>query len=189
MRTLEEKLALPIVRLDIGSGDHNIKLPADEWIHLDGCPGKNVDLVCDFSKIELPDECVDEAWSGDTIEHILSYELPSILKEWNRVIKIGGSFSGQTPNAHNIMMQYAEKYNAGIEDKDLIFKTALEGLYGWHTDKWQQHYITYSTKTLTKVLEDHGFGNVIFPQTPGSTPDKPENSWWLCFSATKIKNI
>ena len=177
MRTLEEKLALPIVRLDFGSGSHNIKLPADEWIHLDGCAGENVDIVADFSDIPLPDKCVDEAWSGDTVEHCKSWEIGSILKEWGRVIKPGGTFSGQTPNSHRIMIDYA----AG----KLSYEDAINGLYGWHTDQWQQHYITYSVQTLTKLLEENGFCDVTFPDTPGTNQNNIEMSWWLCWSCKR----
>lgn len=201
MERLQQKLALPVIKLDIGSGDHHLKQPKEEWIHQDGCPGENVDIVCDFSAIPLDSGIVDEAWSGDSIEHIPLWDLDKTMKEWNRVMKVGGVLGGQTPNLHSVMMRYAANVllqkgckitnpdGTPYETGDMSLRDATLNLYGWHDSPWQQHYVTYTVETITELLEQYGFGEVTFPQTPGATPENPQMSWWLCFSCKKLRDI
>lgn len=177
--TVQEKLKLPQVKLDVGSGNHNLKQPLDEWVRIDGCEGDKVDIICDFGEIPLPSGVADILWNGDVIEHIPMWEHDRVLGEWNRLLKIGGEIAGQTPNLHRIMVDYTSG-KLSLED-------ATNGLYGWHDSVWQQHYLTFTTETLTKLLEKYGFGDVAFYGSPGS--NDPHTAWWLCFQAKKIKNL
>ncbi len=181
MRTLEEKLELPIVKVDVGSGNHNMKKPLDEWIRIDGAGGEFIDLTCDFGEIPLKDKSVDVLWNGDVIEHIPMWQWDKVIGEWNRILKIGGKIAGQSPNLHRVMVDYA----AG----KLSLTDATNALYGWHDNIWQQHYITFTVETLSEMLKKYGFDNISFPETPGTTSDNPQMSWWLCFEAVKIKDI
>ena len=168
-----------MIKLDVGSGDHNLKQPLEEWIRIDGCPGNNVNIVCDFGEIPLPDKHADILWNGDVIEHIPMWEHDRVLGEWNRLLKIGGSLEGQTPNLHRIMIDYT-RGRLSLED-------ATNGLYGWHDSKWQQHYLTFTVQTLTELLTKYGFGEFDFTESPGSSD--PHTAWWLCFKCKKIKDI
>lgn len=178
---LQEKLNLPKIKLDVGSGDHNLKQPKDEWIHLDGCDGENVDIICDFASIPLESESVDELWNGDVVEHIEQWRWNEVLTEWNRVMKIGGTIGGQTPNLHSIMVRYA-KGEMSLED-------ATNGLYGWRSNEFQQHYITFTPETLTQLLHKYGFDNADFSESPAIIGGDPKTAWWLVFSATKTRNV
>jgi len=180
MTELDRKLALPIVRIDMGSGSHNMRQPLDEWIRVDGMAHEMIDVVCDFSAVPLPPHCADIMWSGDTIEHIPTWEMKKTLGEWNRLIKIGGVFCGQTPNLHATMMRYAKG--------EVSLKDATCSLYGWHDHPFQQHYVTYTTDTLTELLKEYGFDQVSFAGSPGVEPGDELNAWWLCFICIKIKD-
>ncbi len=173
-----DKLKLPQVKIDVGSGDHNVKLPKVDWIHIDGCDGENVDIICDFANIPLEDKSVDVLWNSDSIEHIERFRHDEVMREWNRVLKIGGLIQGQTPNLNSIMKRYA-KGEMSLED-------ATNGLYGWGSP-YQIHFVTFTVETLTDLLTKYGFGDFDFSESPGSSV--PQDSWWLCFKAHKVKDV
>lgn len=179
---VKRKLALPVVKIDVGSGDHNMKQPLDEWIRIDGAGGGNVDIKCDFGNIPLSDKCVDELWNGDVIEHIPMWRWDEVIGEWNRVMKVGGILAGQTPNLHRIMVDYT--------NGKLSLEDATNGLYGWHDSAWQQHYVTFTVSTLSEMLSKYGFGDFDFSESPaGSKEDNFNMSWWLCFKCKKTKDF
>jgi len=181
MTELDRKLTLPEVKIDMGSGAHNMRRPLEEWIRVDGMAHENIDVVCDFGHVPLPPKCADFMWSGDTIEHIPTWEMKTILGEWNRLLKIGGKFEGQTPNLHATMVRYVKG--------ELSLNDATCCLYGWHDHPYQQHYVTYTTDTLAVLLKEYGFDNITFNGSPGVSPGDEMNAWWLCFQCVKVKDV
>lgn len=168
------------LKIDIGAGIKNKKQPLDEWIHLDVFKDDHMEIVCDFSEIPIGDDEADEIYSGDTIEHIEMDKLDKTLTEWNRILKPGGIFSGQTPNLHSTMMRYAKG--------ELSFEAAYGALYGSQESKYQQHYTTYTVKTLTDLLKKYGFGCIDFSQSPCSGGN-PNDAHWLVWTCMKIRTL
>ncbi len=180
------------VKIDIGAGDKNQKgMPnehepmdtRDEWIHIDGVHADHIEIVCDFAEIPLPDGIADEIFSGDTIEHIITSQIDATMREWNRILKVGGVFSGRCPNLHSTMIRYAKG--------ELSLQDAKGALYGSQDSMWQQHYITYTAETLKALLEKYGFGNVDLTGSPGYDPktQTPNDGWWLCWKCQKVNNL
>lgn len=167
------------LKIDIGCGVRNKKTPLEEWTHLDGVAGEHIEIVCDFSEIPLKDGEADEIFSGDTIEHIVMQKRDQTLKEWNRILKVGGIFTGRCPNLHSTMIRYAKG--------ELSLHDATGALYGSQENEWQQHYITYTTDTLRALLEQYGFGDIDFSGSPGN--DDSFNAWWICWTCKKIKSL
>ncbi|MEI2761865.1 class I SAM-dependent methyltransferase [Methanothrix soehngenii] len=65
-----------------------------------------VTILYDLSKI--PDASIDLVWAGQLIEHIEKDELPSFLQEVHRILKTGGTFHLDTPNAIMARIQSSE---------------------------------------------------------------------------------
>jgi hypothetical protein len=164
------------MKLDIGSGEKNPKEPLGEWTHLDISPFTHVEIVADFGNIPLDDGAVEEVFLGDVIEHIPMWRQDEVLKEWNRILKVGGLLTGRTPNADSILRRYARG------DKDMPLKDALGGLFGSGEVPTQQHYMTFSEATLTVLLTRYGFGSFDFSGSPGPATEP----WWLVWSCLKI---
>jgi predicted SAM-dependent methyltransferase len=171
------------IKIDIGAGDKNKKGQEDgtlnEWIHIDGVAGEHIEIVCDFAEIPLPDGIADEIFSGDTIEHIITNKIDRTLKEWNRILKVGGKFTGRCPNLHSTMVRYAKG--------ELSLQDAMGALYGSQDSMWQQHYVTYTADTLKALLEKYGFTDVDLTGSPGYNKEtgNPNDSWWLVWSCVK----
>ena len=163
-----------IVRLDIGSGGHNLQKPLEDWIHQDGKPGDHVEIVCDWKKIPRDTESVDEMHFGDVIEHIPMWQLAETLGEWNRLLKVGGIFHGSMPNIDRVMKDYA--------NGTMTLTDAKNALYGWADSPFQQHYMTYTKETLKEMMETYGFEINDFSGSPGPV----ERPWWLVFSGRKV---
>jgi len=211
---LQRKLELPVVKISLGCGLH-WKTPFEEWINIDGLKNDHTDLVCEFGSIPLPDKCADFLELGDTIEHIVPWRRDEILKEWFRIVKIGGKIRIGTPNFHRSMTQYTLHTLFGklmpngwldITCKDSIGEThsvkyhimgsdvspleqARRNIYAWGTNAYEQHYHLYTMETLTEVLEQFGFGDIDFSDSPPQELNDPRNSWWFSLTATKLRNV
>jgi predicted SAM-dependent methyltransferase len=161
-------------KLDLGSGSVNQKQPLTDWVRCDARPGHNVDIVCDFGDIPIANEQVDEIHIGDVIEHVPVYRHNMVLREWNRIMKIGAVIGGATPNLDRIMRAYA----AG----ELDLRNALLGLAGWMNCPTEQHFVTYTKETLSAMMLEYGFLIDDYSGSPGPA-DMP---WWLVFKGRKI---
>jgi predicted SAM-dependent methyltransferase len=175
-----------MLKLDIGAGDLATReagnslacqLPLEDWIHIDIQPGKHIEVVTDFGDLPYDDGTVDEIFVGDVIEHIPRWRTAEVLGEWNRVLKVGGKFSGRTPNLDRAMRDYAEG--------KITLDDALSAIYAGGKDEYHVHYISYTPTSLVQILERYGFGQVDLSQSPG--PE--ERPWWLVFSCMKTRNI
>jgi predicted SAM-dependent methyltransferase len=167
------------MKLDIGSGEKNPKTPLDEWTHLDISPFPHVEIVCDFGQISLDGGSVEEIFLGDVIEHIPMWRQDEVLKEWNRILKVGGLLTGRTPDADSILRRYARG------DKDMSLRDTLGGLFGSGELPTQQHYITFSKETLMGLLARYGFGVFDFSGSPGPAHEP----WWLVWTCRKITEV
>lgn len=181
------------VKIDLGAGEKNKKgraepengLPdaMDEWIHIDGVWSEHIEIVCDFAEIPLPDGVADHIHSADTIEHIITNKIDKTLREWNRITKIGGIFTGNTPNLHMTMIRYSKG--------ELSLQDTMGALYGSQDSMWQQHYVTYTADTLKALLEKYGFGEIDLTGSPGYNHETqtPHDSWWLVWKSVKVKDL
>jgi predicted SAM-dependent methyltransferase len=161
------------MKLDIGCG-LNLKTPVNDWVHLDGDAGPNIDIVTDFGNIPLDDNSVDEIWIGDVIEHVPVWRQTEVLAEWRRILKPHGILGGTTPNLEYNIQQYVKK--------EIDPNWLLQNLYGDRAGPPHQHYILFTMQTLNTLLTGHGFNAVDYSGSPGNK----SNPWWLVFKTTKV---
>lgn len=167
---VNRKLALPIVKIDLGCGLNRHEREKNEYIYIDGDSADGIDIVCDWNEIPLPDKCASEIHTSDTIEHVKTWEYNKTFPEWNRLLKIGGILWGTTPNRTEIIKRAYE----GTADEDWL----QHNLYGHGLNFNNTHYTTFTKDKLREVLEIYGF-SVIF--------DSLED--WIHFTATKVRDI
>lgn len=186
------------------------RTPSKVYINHDGCSHEAIDIVSEFGSIPLPDACIDYLELGDVIEHIVKWRQKEILTEWFRLVKKGGKIHISTPNMHRAMVEYAAQsiasgrlqgttliqitnngnsYHTTINPpcpQDNPLQMAKQQIYAWQSNQYEQHYDLYTPASLKTLLEEYGFENIDFSESPGDdfNPGR-EMAWWIVCSATK----
>ena len=75
----------------------------------------------------------------------------SVLREWNRVLKVGGVLRVAVPDFEAVAAEYQEK-------KDLQCFQGL--LYGGQTYDYNYHHVAFDYKLLEYFLSEAGFSDV-----------------------------
>jgi len=170
-----------VFKLDIGSGLNYYKGvnndEIDEWIHLDGDPAPHVEIVCKWDNIPIEDGLVDTVHSSETLEHIPVWEMDKVMKEWNRIMKIGCHFFGTTPSLAYVCKEFT--------NGNMNYINTVRNLYGDGAGYHHTHYHLFTIDELKYFLTKYGFGEIDFSQSPGDSTAP----FWIIFSCIKVKNI
>lgn len=116
-----QQLIKSLVKLNIGSGSNKI----DGFINIDSQEENKPDLILDISKSPLPysTDSVDEIVFFHCIEHIVEKMHDTILREFFRVLKLGGKFIISYPEFLKCSKAYEENFK-GQRD---FFKATIYG--------------------------------------------------------------
>lgn len=107
-------------RLEIGPGPK--RLPGFETVNI--VWGRDVDYVFDASKkLPFASGTFDIVYASHVLEHIAWYQVKSVLKDWVRILKSGGSIEIWVPNGLLIAQTFV---NAEFGTKNEIDKD------GWY---------------------------------------------------------
>jgi predicted SAM-dependent methyltransferase len=123
---------------------------------LDINPDVNPDIVADACKLPIEDESYDAIYSSHILEHI-DHRLFEPLREWLRVLKIGGEILVAVPN----LTYVAELILSGLEEQE-IYKvhslsiTPMDMLYGLPSETMQHHW-SFTKETLAARLSSYGY--------------------------------
>ncbi len=97
------------LKIDFGCGSDK---KSKEHIGIDKFKGKQVDLICDIEKenLPIPNDCVDEIYTESALEHI--NDIDKVMKEFERVLKVEGRLEIIVPYFRNhLMIQPYHKLN------------------------------------------------------------------------------
>jgi len=150
------------VRIHLACGKHIL----EGWVNCDiekhSKAPKDPDIFCDVSEVPLPDLIADEVMAIHILEHFYHWEVPKVLAEWNRLLKVGGKLSLEMPD----IMKAARNLIDGCDDQ-----MAMWPIYGDQTleNPLMCHKWGWTFKTLKPVLEAAGFTEVTlqFPEWHG----------------------
>jgi ubiquinone/menaquinone biosynthesis C-methylase UbiE len=145
------------VKLHLGCGKR--RLPG--FIHIDqDQESTDLDYCQDISNLSnFDDNSVDEIYSCGTIVYFDRYEVIDVLKEWRRVLKVGGKLRTSMADFKKMVEVY-HKYG------DLDVRGILGPLFGrWEikeegVTKVIYQKTSYDFNSFEKVLLDNGFKNV-----------------------------
>jgi len=137
--------------LDVGCGSkpyRHLFGPTEEYLGLDIYAGPEVDIIAEPDKPwPIPDHCFDVIFASQVLEHVEN--LDDILKEMNRVLKVGGHLIMTFPflyNEHGVPYDFRRftKYNSDIKNDDFniiinetqggIFSTISSLFLNWQDD-------------------------------------------------------
>lgn len=131
------------------------------------------------------DSSVDYLYFGQTAEHLNPiYEVPKLLKEFYRVLKSNGVLRITTPDLDLLINAYKDgKMDQFASEQPDFYKNAepsaqlaylMFASSGPHStfDNYEGHMFNYTKTSMTKVLKEAGFSNIVFYNESGISLNK-----------------
>ncbi|MHC4131894.1 MAG: class I SAM-dependent methyltransferase [Planctomycetota bacterium] len=134
-----------VLKLHLGCGNNHF----DDYINIDWRTTKATDVVCDIRKLPYLDNSVTLIESYHVIEHLNRHDFQRALKEWHRVLVIGGKLIIECPNFDEAVKEYIQ----GNEKR-------IDNIFGLQRFLGDVHQFGYNFKRLKKALENAGFTNI-----------------------------
>ena len=125
--------------LRLGVGEFVPKQPG--FLNLDIRPLENIDIVCDVRELPFDDNEYDGIENRNLIEHFGRHEISDLLKEWVRVVKLGGYIQVETVDMGELMNIW----------KEIPADNLLDGICGAQTYPENFHKMAFTRQ----MLEDY----------------------------------
>ena len=145
------------VNLHLGCGKRY--LPG--YVHIDLDSHSHIDHYHDVRELPMfDDESVDLIYNCGTFEYFDRHKAPSILREWSRALKIGGTLRMSVPDFDSIVEVYLQN------GKNLNGEGMLGPLFGRIDIKTNNglqtmhHKTVYDFESFKAMLLEAGFVNV-----------------------------
>jgi predicted SAM-dependent methyltransferase len=140
-----------MIKLHLGCGKRDF---GTDWTHIDGGDFPHL-YSHNITKLSFRDNEVDLIYSSHTLEYFNREEVIDILREWKRVLKVGGVLRLAVPD-------FAAMVDLYLNSKDYELDSFLGPLYGkiQMRNTTIYHKTTYDFVSLKKVLENVGFTEV-----------------------------
>lgn len=167
------------VRLHFGCGP----VILDGYINVDGTPATNEVYVQNITgSFPIPDNTVDEILSVHVIEHISRKDIPSMIKEWLRILKPGGKVVTEWPDMLKACREITKnpKILTSKDRKD-IKRTLFVFFYDdiRYDNPSMIHRWGYSEESLGEVFLENGFSRWI--SEPNKFAKSPNDSRIVAF--------
>lgn len=127
--------------LELGAGTHKTWphfTSVDSCVAMNGAKPDGIDIAANCADLKLfGDESWDAVFSSHLLEHFHKREVPHVLKEWSRVLRLGGYLVLYVPSAN--LYPKAGTPGANIDHKWDIYPGDVEKLLQLYTDcGWTQ---------------------------------------------------
>jgi SAM-dependent methyltransferase len=149
------------------------RLPAvfqsPEWreIRMDIDPRVNPDVVGSMTDMQaVAVASVDAVWSSHNLEHVNSYEVPTVLAEFRRVLKADGFILLTLPDLRAVARHIAgdqlteplyQSASGPISPLDIVFGHQASMAAG---NEYMAHRTGFTARSLGQALIDAGFAEV-----------------------------
>lgn len=112
------------------------------------------DLICDVTDLQpLPSGHFSHVLAYDVLEHIPRHRSRNALREWNRILRLGGCLEIQVPNVIGLLQLLQLQVNQSAERQEQL----LQCLFGTQSYVGDYHYTGFTEITLRAMLDDCGF--------------------------------
>jgi predicted SAM-dependent methyltransferase len=188
----------PLVKIaDIGCGGDEPYLGNYEQVKIvrfDGNEKMEPDFRCDIRHLPVEDQSFDIVHSRHVIEHFGRDELMAVMKEWTRILRIGGEFRLSMPN----LMYALRKILFMEEGIGAIDPYPWWQLYGQQIDEYDFHKNGFTVKRVQALLGSLGiFENIEVGAGVRSMNDaeemekigQAEHDINIYATATKVKHL
>jgi len=115
-----------------------------------------------IKQIPLSDDCVDEILAVHVFEHFYQWQCSAVLREWRRLLKVGGLLIMELPDLIKCCKNIVEGRKGKHPDQ-----LGRWGLYGDPRpfDKLMCHPWGWAPQELIEFLGENGFKNIRHLQT------------------------
>ena len=142
-----------LMKLNLGCG--NWKLPG--YVNCD-LYDPAADEKWDARAIPLPDNSADEIYTSHVFEHFDYKEAFTVLEEWKRVLKPGGTVIIETPNFYTSCKEFVKLYEEGNWGQ-------VNQIYGHffsepYVSIGQVHKFMYTPEQMMWTLQTMGYVNI-----------------------------
>ena len=158
------------MRIELASGER----PFDGYLHCDQRLLPSTDLVCQVETLPFATDSVDSLLASHIIEHFPYASIVSVLSEWRRVLRPGGTILIITPNLGYIAHGYTEGW--------MDYTEARNRLFGGQDYEGNFHYTMFDSPSISRALEETGFGRI---ENVTANYEKRKVPMSLYFSAEK----
>jgi predicted SAM-dependent methyltransferase len=162
---------------DIGSGPVSPYFEEGKVVSFDIREEVKPDVVCDVRRIPVPDETFDMVHSSHTLEHFGWTHSAEVLKEWCRILKVGGELRLAVPNLRHVAQRLLD---------DNLHITDFWVLYGEQDYPKNFHAAGFTPKLLKALVESiGGFEDIEVREGSVGETNTPD-SWNLQLKAKKV---
>ena len=144
------------MRINIGCGSRVM----DGWTNCDIEHNPNAprapEILCDAKNIPLDDECADVVMAIHVFEHFYEWECDSVIGEWRRLLKNGGTIILELPDLIKCCQNIIDSRQGKHKDQ-----LGRWGLYGdpREQNKYMCHPWGWAPNELIAFLLERGFKN------------------------------
>lgn len=165
---------------DIGSGPMTpYMLDEGKTVSFDIREDVRPDVVCDVRHLPVPDQTFDIVYSSHVLEHFSWTSVDKVLKEWSRVLKVGGELRLAVPNLRHVGKRIMD---------DMMVPTDMWVLYGEQDYPKNFHAMGFTPNILRSLVESLGiYENIQIKEGDVEGPPGVE-AWNLQLKATKINH-
>jgi len=141
-------------KLNLGSSDRLIPT----YTNADALEERSPDIVCDIRKLNFAaDNEYDLVRASHVLEHFALEEIPDILSEWRRVLKVGGYLIVCVPNYVALSWRAVLKPSGFSLDKETYQNGWINGVFALDLPPQYRHKIVFTYDSLSTLLANSGF--------------------------------
>lgn len=125
----------------------------EEYLNVDLNDFHKTDLVADVTKLDmLPNNYFEEIVANDILEHVERSKTISVLREWNRILKLDGLLHMQVPSLIDLVELLKKGQDNISKSEELI-----QACFGTQNYTGDFHYTSFTKQLLEYYLLESGF--------------------------------
>jgi predicted SAM-dependent methyltransferase len=137
-------------RLNLGCG-YDLR---QGYLNIDIHAFHDPNLVADITDLHmLPEQAYREIMAQDVLEHLPRTATVAVLREWNRLLVIGGTMHLRLPSVIDLAALLKAPENQSIERQEML----VQCLFGTQAYTEDTHYTTFTEPLLRHYLDEAGF--------------------------------
>lgn len=141
---------------DIGAGHDTPHFGFNARVtRYDGDPDCHPDVICDIRAIPAKDETFDGVHARHVLEHFAQFETESVMREWLRILKPGGTITINVPN-----IEYAAREILKGDESTVGIYPLWQFFGHQNGSAGEVHRIAFTARGLLSLFQFLGLDNI-----------------------------